>query len=52
MLVPMIDRERERLHKIAKQRGLRDERTIRQSQKVDRLINIYMSSLSPQRNNE
>ena len=37
-----IDHERERLHRFAKRWGLCDQRTIRQSQKVDRLIYWFM----------
>lgn len=40
-----IDRERERLHRIAKEWGLGHRRTIRQSQKVDRLIYAFMSTV-------
>ena len=38
-----IDRERERLYKTAEKWGLRDQRTICQSEKVDRMINLLMS---------
>ncbi|MDW7649982.1 MAG: Spo0E family sporulation regulatory protein-aspartic acid phosphatase [Bacillota bacterium] len=37
-----IDRERERLHRTVEKWGLRDHRTIRQSEKVDRMIYMFM----------
>jgi hypothetical protein len=41
-MLALIDRERERLHRFARQWGLHDVRTIRQSERVDRLINVFM----------
>lgn len=38
----VLDRERELLRKAAELWGIGDERTIRQSQKVDRLVNDLM----------
>lgn len=38
----VLDRERELLRKAAELWGIGDERTIRQSQKVDRLVNDFM----------
>jgi hypothetical protein len=43
-MLALIDRERERLHRYAKKWGFSDRRTIRQSQRVDRLIYIFMAS--------
>ncbi len=40
--MPVIDRERELLKRIAQKWGFSDERTLRQSERVDRLINNYM----------
>ena len=42
--MPSITQERERLYRYAKRWGLRDARTLRQSQKVDKLINKIMVS--------
>lgn len=44
-MLDLINRERERLHRLAKQWGLSDQRTLRQSEKVDRLIYVFMSSV-------
>ena len=41
-MLTLIDHERERLHRFAKRWGLCDQRTIRQSQKLDRLIYWFM----------
>ena len=41
-MVTIIDRERERLHKIAQRWGLQHERTLQQSRKVDQLIHSFM----------
>lgn len=38
----LIDLERERLHRMASQWGFNDRRTIRQSQKIDRMIYRFM----------
>jgi hypothetical protein len=38
-----IDRERERLHKTVEKWGLRDQRTICQSEKVDQMIYLFMT---------
>ncbi|MCR3923035.1 MAG: Spo0E family sporulation regulatory protein-aspartic acid phosphatase [Firmicutes bacterium] len=45
----VIDRERERLHRIAKRWGLRHKKTLRQSKKVDRLLNNLMSPTTTRR---
>ncbi len=40
--ITLIDRERERLSIAARRWGFSDERTLRQSELVDRLINDFM----------
>ncbi|EEG76844.1 Spo0E family sporulation regulatory protein-aspartic acid phosphatase [Dethiobacter alkaliphilus] len=41
-MLALIDRERERLHKFASQWGFGDQRTLQQSERVDRLIYVFM----------
>ncbi|MBS4022706.1 MAG: Spo0E family sporulation regulatory protein-aspartic acid phosphatase [Dethiobacter sp.] len=38
----LLDRERELLKRVAQKWGFSDERTLRQSQRVDRLVNDIM----------
>ncbi|NLZ94004.1 MAG: aspartyl-phosphate phosphatase Spo0E family protein [Firmicutes bacterium] len=40
--MPNISKERERLYRYVKRWGLHDSRTLRQSRKVDKLINKTM----------
>ena len=48
-MLSILDRERERLHRTANRWGLLDKRTIRQSKKLDKLINSFMVSPVTQR---
>ena len=40
--ISLLDRERELLKRVAQKWGFSDERTLRQSERVDRLINDLM----------
>jgi hypothetical protein len=50
-LITLIDRERERLHRFARQWGFHDVRTIRQSERLDKLINVFMRSAKKVKHN-
>lgn len=41
-MLALIDRERDRLHRFARLWGMHDSRTLRQSEKLDRLVYVFM----------